>query len=110
VGEVAKVEHAPAPLLVLGTVIVPVTLLGTALTVGDAPGAKPLVPTGALGSVPREEVPPSGGMTVPAWAKAWLQHSKGHVVATTINHGLIGNPLLNDQVSAGGDYFHSHDR
>jgi hypothetical protein len=95
VGEVAKVEHGPAPLLVLGTVIVPVTPLGTALTVGDAPGAKPLVPTGALGSAPSEEVMPSGGMTVPVWAKAWLQHNRGHAVATTINDGLIGNSLLN---------------
>jgi len=44
-GEVVTVEHAPAPLLVLGTVIVPVMPLGTGLTVGDAPGAKPFVPT-----------------------------------------------------------------
>jgi hypothetical protein len=108
-GELARVEHGPAPLLVFGTVIVPVALLGTALTVGDAPGAKPLVPTGALGSVPSEEVTPSGGMAVPTWAKAWLLHNRGHAVTTTINDGLIGNPLLNGQVSAGGD-FHSHDR
>jgi hypothetical protein len=93
VGEVAKVEHGPAPLLVLGTVIVPVTPLGTALTVGDAPGAKPLVPTGALGSAASEEVTPSGGMTVlAAWAKAWLQDNRGHAVAITINNGLIGFP------------------
>jgi hypothetical protein len=65
IGEVAKVEHAPEPLLVLGTVIVPVTPLGTGLTGVDAPAAKPLVPIVALGSVPSEEVTPSGGMTVP---------------------------------------------
>jgi hypothetical protein len=87
---------------VLGTAIVPVTPLGTGLTGIDTPGAKPLVPTGALGSVPSEEVAPSGGMTVPAWAKAWLQHNRGHAVAITINNGLIGNPLLNGQVS--GDF------
>jgi hypothetical protein len=50
--------------------IVPVMPLGTGLTVDDTPGAKPFVPTGALGSAPSEEVTPSGGMTVPTWAKA----------------------------------------
>jgi hypothetical protein len=50
---------------VLGTAIVPVTPLGTGLTGVDTPGAKPFVSTGALGSVPSEEVTPSGGMTVP---------------------------------------------
>jgi len=50
--------------------IVPVTPLGTGLTGVDRPGAKPFVPTGALGSVPSEEVTPSGGMTVPTWANA----------------------------------------
>jgi hypothetical protein len=80
-GEVAKVEQAPAPLLVLGTAIVPVTPLGTGLTGVDTPGAKPFVPTGALGSVPSEEVTPSGGMTVPTWANAGLQHNKGQAVA-----------------------------
>jgi hypothetical protein len=80
-GEVAKVEQAPAPLLVLGTAIVPVTPLGTGLTGVDTPGAKPFVPTGALGSVPSDEVTPSGGMTVPTWANAGLQHNKGQAVA-----------------------------
>ena len=42
----------------------------------DTPGAKPFVPTGALGFVPSEEVTPSGGMVVPTWANAGLQHSK----------------------------------
>jgi len=72
---------------VLGTAIVPVTPLGTGLT-GDTPGAKPLVPTGALGSVPSEEVTPSGGMTVPTWANAGPQHNRGKVAAT-IKNGLM---------------------
>jgi hypothetical protein len=62
-------------------VTVPVTPLGTGLTVGDAPGANPFVPMGALGSAPSEEVIPSGGMSVPIWANAGLQHNKGHAVA-----------------------------
>jgi hypothetical protein len=72
---------------VLGTAIVPVTPLGTGLT-GDTPGAKPLVPTGALGSVPSEEVTPSGGMTVPTWANAGPQHNRDNVAAT-IKNGLM---------------------
>jgi len=87
-GEVAKVEQAPAPLLVLGTAIVPVTPLGTGLTGVNTPGAKPFVPTGALGSVPSEEVTPSGGMTVPTWANAGPQHNRGKVAAT-IKNGLM---------------------
>jgi hypothetical protein len=66
---------------VLGTAIVPVTPLGTGLTGVDTFGAKPFAPTGALGSVPSEEVTPSGGMAVPTWANAGLQHSKGHAAA-----------------------------
>jgi hypothetical protein len=61
--------------------IVPVTPLGTGLTGVAKPGAKPLVPTGALGSAPSEEVTPSGGMTVPTWANAGLQHNSGKVAA-----------------------------
>jgi hypothetical protein len=54
------------PLLVLGTVIVPVTPFGTGVTPGNAPGGgKPFGPTGELGSVPSEEVMPSEGMVVP---------------------------------------------
>jgi hypothetical protein len=80
-GEVATVEHA-APLLMFGMAIVPVTPLGTGLTPGIAPGTgKPFGPTGAPGTVPSEEVAPSGGMTVPTWANAGLQHSKGHAAA-----------------------------
>jgi hypothetical protein len=75
---------------VLGTAIVPVTPLGTGLTGVDTPGAKPFVPTGALGSVPSEEVTPSGGMTVPTWANAGPQHNKA---AANINNFLIGDPL-----------------
>ena len=83
-GEVATVEHARAPLLVLGTVTVPVTPLGTGLTVGEAPSCKPFGPTGAPGTVPSEEVAPSGGVAVsglPTWANAGLQHNKGKAVA-----------------------------
>ena len=54
----------------------------------DRPGAKPFVPTGALGSVPSEEVTPSGGMTVPTWANAGPQHNRGKVAAT-IKNGLM---------------------
>jgi hypothetical protein len=69
----------------LGTAIVPVTPLGTGLTGVDTPGAKPFVPTGALGSVPSEDVTPSGGMTVPTWASAGPQHNRGKVVAKIKN-------------------------
>ncbi len=66
----------------------PVTPLGTRLTVGDAPTCKPFGPTGAPGTVPSEEVTPSEGMVVPTWANAGLQHNKGKAVAT-INDGLM---------------------
>jgi hypothetical protein len=65
----------------LGMAIVPVMPLGTGLTVGDAPTCKPFGPTGAPGSAPSEEVTPSGGMTVPTWAKAGLKHNKGQAAA-----------------------------
>jgi hypothetical protein len=70
---------------------VPVTPLGTGLTGDDAPTARPFGPTGALG-VPSEEVAPSGGMTVPTWANAGLQHNKA---VANINNSLIGDPYLN---------------
>jgi hypothetical protein len=73
---------------VLGTAIVPVTPLGTGLTGVDTPGAKPFVPTGALGSVPSEEVTPSGGMVVPTWANAGLANTKGQAAAA-IKKGLM---------------------
>ncbi len=85
IGEVATVEHAPAPLLVPGTVIVPVTPLGTGLTAGEVPTCKPFGPTGAPGTVPSEEVTPSEGVTVPTWASAGLQHKKGDAVAKINN-------------------------
>ena len=87
-GEVATVEHA-APLVALGTVIVPVSPLGTVLPPGDVPGAKPFGPIDTPGA-PSEEVTPSGGVAVvmPACAKAGLWHSKDQVTAT-INNGLI---------------------
>jgi hypothetical protein len=77
------------PLLVLGTLIVPVTPLGTGLTPGIAPGGgKPFGPTGAPGTVPSEEVTPSEGMAVPTWANEGLQHNKGQAAAP-INNGLM---------------------
>jgi hypothetical protein len=88
VGEVARVEQAPAPLLVLGTAIAPVMPLGSGLTGGDTPGTKPLVPTGALGSAPREDVTPRGGTAVPTWANAGPQNDKSQMTAT-INNGLM---------------------
>jgi hypothetical protein len=76
---------------VLGTLIVPVTPPGTGLTDVDAPGARPLVPTGALGSVASEEVTPSGGMSVPTCASAGVLQ---HKAVATINNDLIGDPLF----------------
>src|SRR5260370_37164750 len=87
------VEHAPAPLLVLGTVIVPVTPLGTGVTVGDAPTCRPCGPTGAPGTVPSEEVTPSEGMTVPTWANAGLQPSKDPTVAIINNGRMEDTPI-----------------
>jgi hypothetical protein len=58
------------------------------LTGVDTPGAKPFVPTGALGSVPSDEVTPSGGMAVPTWANAGPQHNRGKIAAT-IRNGLM---------------------
>lgn len=88
VGETPKVEHAAAPLLVLGMVTVPVTPFGTGVTPGDTPGCRPLGPTGAPGAAPSEEVTPSAGMAVPTWANAGLQHNKGEAAAT-INNRLM---------------------
>ena len=69
----------------LGTVIVPVTPEATGLTSGETPGGgKPFGPTDAPGTVPSEEVAPSGGVAVsglPTWANAGLQHNKGKAVA-----------------------------
>ena len=82
------------PLLMFGTVIVPVTPLGTGLTSGDASGgSKPFGPTGAPGTVPSEEVELSAGMAGPTWANAGPQHNKGQAAAR-INNGLIeGSPI-----------------
>lgn len=55
----------------------------------DRSGAKPFAPTGALGSVPSEEVTPSGGMVVPTWARAALQNAKGQATAAINNNGLM---------------------
>jgi hypothetical protein len=62
--------------------------LGTGLTVDEAPSAKPFGPTGALGTVPSEEVTPSEGVTVPTWANAGVAHSRGQAVAI-IKKGLM---------------------
>jgi hypothetical protein len=75
--------------------MVPMTPLGTALTVGDAPGCKPFGPTGTPG-VPGEEVTPSGGMTVPTWANAGLHHNKA---VANINNGLIGDPYSSGRIT-----------
>ena len=81
-GEIPTVEHA-IPLLVLGTVIVPVMPLGAGLASDDTlGGGKPFGPTGALGADPSEEGAPSGGVSMPTWASAGLQHRKGKAVAT----------------------------
>jgi hypothetical protein len=82
-GEVATVEQA-APLLALGTVIVPIKPLGMVLTPGDAPSGKPLGPTDSPGTIPNEEVTPSEGVAVvmPACAKAALWHSRDEAPQT----------------------------
>jgi hypothetical protein len=73
------------PLLVLGMVIVPVTPEATGPTAGDAspvaPIGMPVVPNDAPATVPNGEVAPIGGVTVPTWANAGPQHSKGHAAA-----------------------------
>jgi hypothetical protein len=79
-------------------VTVPVTPLGTGLTVGDAPSCKPFAPTGAPGTVPSDEVTPSDGVTVPTWANAGLQHNKGHAVAT-INNGLMADSPITGRIT-----------
>jgi hypothetical protein len=84
-GEVATVEHA-APLLALGTVIVPVRPLGMVLTPGVAPSGKPLGPTDSPGTIPSEEVTPGEGVAVviPACAKAALwQKDEAPQIAST---------------------------
>ena len=92
-GEVATVEHA-APLLALGTVIVPVKPLGTVPTPGDAPSGKPLGPTDSPGTIPNEEVAPSEGMAVPTWAKAGTPHSKDQAAAIAINGLMEAKPFF----------------
>jgi hypothetical protein len=85
---------------VLGTVIVPVTPLGTGLTGDEAPTCKPFGPTGVPGAVPSEEVTPSEGVTMPTWANAGLQHKKGNAVAT-INNARMGHSPMMAEVSRG---------
>ena len=82
-GEVATVEQA-APLLALGTVIVPVKPLGTVPTPDDAFSGKPLGPTDSPGTIPNEEVTPGEGVAVvmPACAKAALWHNKDEATQT----------------------------
>jgi hypothetical protein len=82
------------PLLVLGTVIVPVMPDGTGLTPGDAssvaPVGIPVVPTNPSGPLASGEVAPSGGVSVPTWAKAGLPHNKGQAAAA-IKKGLMAH-------------------
>ena len=92
-GEVATVEHA-APLLALGTVIVPVKPLRTVPTPGDAPSGKPFGPTDSPGTIPNEEVAPSEGMAVPTWAKAGTPHSKDQAAAIAINGLMEAKPFF----------------
>jgi hypothetical protein len=74
--------------------IVPVTPLGTGLTADEAPTCKPFGPTGVPGSVPSEEVAPSGGVTVPTWANAGLPHKKGNAIATINNARMGDSPMM----------------
>src|SRR5216684_9576 len=61
--------------------------LGAGLIPGDAssvaPIGIPVVPTTPSGPLARGEVAPSGGISVPTWAKAGLQHNKGKAAAAT---------------------------
>jgi hypothetical protein len=43
--------------------------------------------------VPSEEVAPIGGMTVPTWANAGLQHNKGEAAATINNSLMEDTPI-----------------
>ena len=58
----------------------------------------PVVPYDAPAIVPNGEVAPSGGMTVPTWANAGLQHNKGHAAAA-IKQGLMDNNGLMEDFS-----------
>lgn len=92
-GEIPTVEHA-APLLVFGTVIVPVMTLGAALPAGAATSGNPFGPIDSLGATPSEEVTPSEGVAVaiPAWANAGPSGNKGHAAATISNSLMENSP------------------
>jgi hypothetical protein len=94
-GEVPTVEHA-APLLAFGTVIVPVSPLGTVLPAGAATSGNPFGPIDSVGSTPSEEVAPSEGIAVaiPAWANAGPLANKGNAAAT-ISSGFMENSPSN---------------
>jgi hypothetical protein len=66
--------------------------LGTGLTPGEAssvaPIGIPVVPTNPSGPLARGEVAPSGGVSVPTWAKAGPKHNKGKAAAA-IKKGLM---------------------
>jgi hypothetical protein len=88
-GEVATVEHA-APLLAFGTVIVPVSPLGTVLPPGAAASGNPFGPIDSVRPTPSEDVTPTEGIAVaiPAWANAGPLANKANAAAT-ISNGLI---------------------
>jgi hypothetical protein len=73
---------------------VPVTPLGTGVTVGDAPNCRPFGPTGAPGAAPSEEVMPSEGMVVPTWANAGLQPSNDPTAAMINNGRIKDSPIM----------------
>jgi hypothetical protein len=82
-------------------VTVPVTPLGTGLTAADAPSCKPFAPVAAPGTMPSDEVAPSDGMTVPTWANAGLQHTRGQAAAT-INKGLMEQSPIKGRIARRG--------
>jgi hypothetical protein len=93
-GEVATVEHA-VPLLVVGIVIVPVTLVGAGLTPGDVISVAPIgIPVGELAepiAMPSGEVAPmvGVGVAIPSTcALATLQTKSAGTIAA-INKDLI---------------------
>jgi hypothetical protein len=101
-GEVPTVEHA-APLLALGTVIVPVKPLGTVLPPGDGLGGKPFGPTDSPGTIPNEEVMPGEGVAVviPAWAKTGVWHNKDQIAATVHNDLMEKSPIAAKALRSG---------
>jgi hypothetical protein len=80
---------------------VPVTPLGTGLTVDEAPGCKPFGPTDSPGTIPNEEVMPGEGVFMPTWAKTGLWHNNKDQIAATMQNDLMeDSPITANAASA----------